>query len=104
LNSSTPILFPIKGRAVYIHSLVIVRTFFLSETEYELEKTEKVLQETLNEKAMEANKFQEQASLVFNCLTKNAMSAQVKVLLIIELHRFLLKPKYLIRQEKKLKD
>jgi hypothetical protein len=37
---------------------------FLSEAEYELEKTEKVLQETLNEKEVEANTLQEQASLV----------------------------------------
>jgi hypothetical protein len=35
---------------------------FLSEAEYELEKTEKVLQETLEEKAAEAKQFQNQAS------------------------------------------
>lgn len=39
-----------------------LRIFFFSEAEYELEKTEKVLQETLNERAVETKKFQEQAS------------------------------------------
>ena len=37
---------------------------YLSETEYELEKTEKVLQEVINEKATESSTLQQQASLV----------------------------------------
>jgi hypothetical protein len=53
---------------------------FLSEAEYELEKTEKVLQETLNEKEVEANTLQEQASLVLELTVDNATQYQVKVL------------------------
>lgn len=44
------------------HVKWVLRIYFFSEAEYELEKTEKVLQESLNERAVETKKFQEQAS------------------------------------------